>query len=168
MVNLGKKFSKIYDKNVEKIYRFVFLKVNSRQKAEDITSQVFTKGWEFFKTEDKKIKNPSAFLYQIARNLIVDFYRKKGKIQVVSTEEAKQMSDPSVDLTEAAKIDSEVRLVKECLQNLKEDYKDVIILRYLDDLSTEEVAQIMNKSRGAVRVMLHRALKVLRKEVEES
>ncbi len=167
MSNQKKKFSKIYDKNVEKIYRFVFLKVSSQERAEDITSQVFTKGWESFRDGDKEIKNPSAFLYQIARNLVVDFYRQKGKAQIMSPEEAGDMSDPGIDLEKEANTDLEIEMVKKSLSSLKEDYKDVIILRYLDGFSTEEVAEVMGKSRGAVRVMLHRALKSLRKQIEE-
>ena len=76
MSDLKETFSQIYDQWIEKIFRFVFLKVNSEEVAQDLTSETFTRCWECFKNGDK-IDNPSAFLYQIARNLVVDFYRQE-------------------------------------------------------------------------------------------
>ena len=169
MANPKKKFSKIYDRYVEKIYRFVFLKVNSQETAEDLTSKVFLKGWEAFKkTENKgenKIDNPQAFLYQIARNLVVDHYREKGRTRIVSTEFTPQMADPRTNLEETAKTSSDLEIVKQAMQNLKGDYQEVIIWHYLDDLSISEIAKVLNKQEGAVRVMLHRALKALKNKL---
>src|SRR3989344_6691072 len=86
MSQLQQQFGKIYDKYIEKIYRFVFLKVDSQEIAEDLTSEVFTRGWESFKREKCDIKNMQAFLYQIARNLIVDHYREKAQKKFVPIE----------------------------------------------------------------------------------
>lgn len=185
MANPKKKFSKIYDQYVEKIYRFVFFRVNSQETAEDLTSKVFLKGWEAFKNKklirfaswrvaDKnqkeiqsqnEIKNPQAFLYQIARNLVIDYYREKGRTQIVSTEFIPQIADPRTNLEEIAKTNSDLEIVKQAMINLKEDYQEVIIWHYLDDLSISEIAEILNKQEGAVRVMLHRALKDLKNEL---
>ena len=84
MDSIHEQFSHIYDQNIEKIYRFVYLKVNSQEIAEDIVSKVFMKGWEAYQRDSAAIKNPSAFLYQIARNAVIDFYRQKGRSKVVS------------------------------------------------------------------------------------
>ncbi len=169
MANPKKKFGKIYDQYVEKIYRFVFLKVSSQEIAEDLTSKVFLKGWEAFrKTENKgenKIDNPQAFLYQIARNSVIDHYREKGRTRIISTELTPQMADPRTNLEEAAKTSSDLEIVKQAMQNLKGDYQEVIIWHYLDDLSISEIAKVLNKQEGAVRVMLHRALKALKNEL---
>ncbi len=88
MDKLKKTFSAIYDKYINKIYRFVFIKVNSQEIAEDLTSETFLRGWEAYKKASnphrQKIDNPSAFLYQIARNLVIDQYREKGRFQTGS------------------------------------------------------------------------------------
>lgn len=170
MPNNRKIFSKIYDQYIDKIYRFVFLKVSSQEIAQDITSETFLRGWKAFqksKTVDnkKKIENPQAFLYQIARNLIVDFYREKGKIQIVSAEYT-QIIDPQTNLEEEALLASDVDMVKLALANIREEYQEVIIWRYLDELSIPEMAETLNKSEEAVRVMLHRALKSLKNELK--
>lgn len=164
--NLKKEFSKIYDKYIDKIYRFIFFKVSTEGIAEDLSSETFLRGWEAFKNQKSngEIENPSAFLYQIARNLVIDFYRKKGQTQIVSAEYG-QIIDPRVDLQERVNKNSEFYQVKQALSNLKDDYQEVIVLRYLDDFPVSEIAKIMQKSEGAIRVMLHRALKALKKEL---
>jgi len=169
MANPKKKFSKIYDQYIGKIFRFVFLKVNSQETAEDLTSKVFLKGWEAFKGAEskggKKIDNPQAFLYQIARNLIIDHYREKGRTQTISTEFAPQIADPRTNLEETAKTNSDLAMVTQAMKSLKGDYQEIIIWHYLDDLSISEIAGMLNKQEGAVRVMLHRALKDLKNEL---
>ena len=163
---LQQEFSKIYDQYINKIYRFIFLKVNSQEIAEDLTSETFLRGWRTFREEEKEINNPPAFLYQIARNLVIDFYREKGKAQIISTEYA-QIYDFRENPEERALLSSDMEMVKRAIGNLKEDYQTAVICYYLDDLSAPEIAKIMNKPEGTVRVMLHRALKSLKGELCE-
>ena len=171
MNKLKKQFSKIYDKYIEKIYRFIFLKIGSEEIAQDLTSDTFLRGWKAFqKAQDPKnnykIENTQAFLYQIARNLIADHYRRKGKIKIVSAEN-RVITDFSVDLEKKAILSSDMKNIRLALNHLNEDYQNVIIWRYLDDFSTAEVAQIMNKSEPAIRVLLHRALKSLKDQINK-
>ncbi len=169
MDNYKEKFSEIYDQYIDKIYRFVYFKVSSEEVAEDITSKVFLKGWEAFQShglgEDREILNTSAFLYQIARNAVTDHYREKAKIKVISADIAPQIVAPGMGLEERAILSSEFQEVKLALQNLKQDYQDIIICHYIDDMKVPEIAEIMGKPQGTVRVMLHRGLKALQKEM---
>ena len=163
MANLRKVFSKIYDQYVDKIYRFIFLKVNSQEIAQDLTSETFLKGWESFKN-GTKIENPQAFLYKIARNLVIDFYREKGRVQIVSAENP-FIPDPSQNLEEKTLLKSDFENIKTALVNLKEEYQDIIIWYYLDDLPISEISQMLDRTEEATRVLLHRALNALKKEV---
>ncbi len=173
MVNYRKEFSKIYDKCIDKIYRFIFLKVNSQEIAQDLTSETFLKGWEAFKKSqnpghnNQKIENPSAFLYQIARNLVVDHYREKGKAQVISAEYT-PIIDPKQDLEEKSLLESDIGQVRLALTDLKEDYQNVIIWHYLDDLPISEVAKMLGRTEETTRVLLHRALKAIRNEINRT
>ncbi len=162
MSQLQRKFGEIYDKYIEKIYRFIFLKVNSQEIAEDLCSEVFTRGWESFKREKCDIKNIQAFLYQIARNLIVDHYRQKGQAQLVSTDSF-PIVEEGIDLEEKIIQKLEVNDVKAVLANINEDYREIIVWYYLDELSVPEIAKILDKSEEAVRVQIHRALEALRR-----
>lgn len=167
MSNPRKIFSGIYDQYIEKIYRFIFLKVNSQEVAQDLTSETFLKGWEAFKKSQspnpggEKIENIQAFLYQIARNLVTDFYREKGKTKIISAENMR-IIDPRDNLEEKATLNSDFEQIKANLANLKEDHQEVIILHYLNDLSIKEIAKTLNKPEGTIRVTLHRGLKELR------
>jgi RNA polymerase sigma-70 factor (ECF subfamily) len=169
MDNLKKKFSRIYNQYIDKIYRFVFLKVNSKDLAEDLTSETFLKGWEALQksqnSNKEEIKNISAFLYKIARNLITDHYREKGKAQIISADYVK-IGDPRINLEEKATLISDIDTIRSALVNLKEDYQDVIIWYYLEQFSISEISQILDKSEGAVRVLIHRALKALKDELK--
>ncbi len=168
MDNQKEQFSSIYDQYIEKIYRFVYLKVNSQEIAEDITSKVFLKGWEAFKNRQNPIENPGAFLYQIARNDVVDYYRHKGRNKVVSAEISPEMVDQTTDEQAKAIMASDINMVKSALTGLKKDYQDIIIWHYLDDMPVEEIAKLVGRPEGTVRVMLHRGLKDLKELIKES
>jgi len=166
MSNSKNKFSQIYDKYIEKVYRFVFLKVNSQEIAEDLTSEAFLRTWEVFKKDEDKIRNISAFLYKTARNLVIDHYRQKGRVTILTTEDV-PIIDESQDLKTDAEISSDMDLIRKHLIGLKDDYQNVIILRYLDDLPISEIAKIMDRTNGATRTLLHRAMSALREKIDE-
>ncbi len=173
MKNFKKTFIKIYDQYVDKIYRFIFLKVNSQEVAEDLCSETFLRVWQFFKNQNpdsktgKKIEKPSAFLYQIARNIVIDYYRQKARLQVVSVEDS-PINDPRQNLEEKAFLNSELEQIRNALAGLKEDYQNVIIWHYLDDLPIPEVANLLGRTESATRVLLHRALQSLRQKLNSA
>ncbi|MBI2053722.1 MAG: RNA polymerase sigma factor [Candidatus Staskawiczbacteria bacterium] len=174
MDNIKEQFGEIYDQYIEKIYRFVYLKVDSEEAAEDLTSKVFLKGWEAYKNQksdaanSKEILNPGAFLYQIARNTVIDYYREKGKVKIVSTESTAAIADPRTDFQHKAAVNLDIGNIKSAMQKLKKDYQDVIIWHYLDDMPIAKIARTLGKPEGTIRVMLHRGLKELKDIVQES
>jgi RNA polymerase sigma-70 factor (ECF subfamily) len=167
MDKLKKEFSKIYDKYVEKIFRFVFLKVNSKEIAEDLTSETFLRTWEVFRNGNQKIENISAFLYQTARNLITDYYREKGKVQIISPDLGRPIADPRQNLEKQAILNSEMERVRKALSELDEDYQNAIIWYYLDELPIQEVANLLDRTVPATRVLISRAIKALREKLEK-
>jgi len=160
------KFSKIYDSYVESIYRFIFIKVNSQAIAEDLTSEVFSKSWQVFQEKEKpEIRNPRAFLYITARHLVIDFYRTKKQKQTVSIEDSREIEDTSEKLEEKENIRSDMALVYDKLKDLSHDYQNVIILRFVEELSIGEISEVLDKSKGATRVLLHRAMGQLKEKM---
>lgn len=160
-----KKFSKIYNKHIDKLYRFVFLKVSSVEIAEDVTAQVFTKGWRKFKS-GAKIDNLSAYLFQIARAEIANHYRQSAKYKIISTE-AVEVIEEGPTIEEEQQIKGQVENMEQYLGQLKEEYQDVLILRYIDGYSIEDIALMMDKKEGTVRVLMHRALQALREKMDK-
>jgi len=156
-------FSQVYDEYVPKIYRFIYLKVSTKEIAEDLSSEVFMRVWkEFTKTD---IDNIQAFLYKVARNVLADHYRSQ-KVKIVSVEKVTTILLEKGSLEDQAQISSDMEQVREALLNLKDDYQNYVIWRYLDELSVPEIAQITGKSQQSVRVGVHRALRALKGHLE--
>lgn len=159
-------YGQFYDLYVTRIYRFVFFKVNSVSDAQDITSEVFLKLWQYIK-EGKEVKNLNAFTYMIARNKVIDFYRQKSRMDEPMGEEHINIPDDEKDMLKQQIIENDLSDALKGIENLKDEYKEVIILKYLDELSSKEIAQVLSKSGGATRVLLHRAMKALKENIDE-
>ena len=164
MDNLKEQFGQIYDQYIEKIYRFVYLKVNSQEIAEDITSKVFLNGWESY-SKNPAILNMNAFLYRIARNAVTDYYRESSRTKLVPVENVAEFIDPKVNIHDTVVLSSDIEEIKSAISKLKKDHQDVIILHYLEDMSIQEISQVLEKTPVSVRVTLHRGLKALKEQI---
>ncbi len=161
-------FAKLYDLHVERIYRFIFFKVSNKEDAEDLTSDVFLKTWNYLIEPDRDVHSFNGLIYRIARNSVVDLYRARAKKQECALEEViERVSDQDVNLIKAVdtKMQSEQLLVH--LKKLKQEYQEVLQLRYIEELTIAEIADILEKRKNTVRVTVHRALKKL-KELSSS
>ncbi|MBU0545932.1 RNA polymerase sigma factor [Patescibacteria group bacterium] len=161
-------FAKLYDQYVKRIYRFVFFKVSNHEEAEDITSEVFLKAWHYI-NENKEVNSFSGLLYRIARNCIIDFYRaRSAKPEFLNKEsEELEIGDGGRWYADVSnKVEAEKILI--ALKKLKQEYQEVITLRYVDELEISEIAEITGKGGVAVRVTLHRAIKKLKEIITVS
>lgn len=157
-------FGQIYDFYVTRIYRFVFLKTGNKENAEDLTSETFLKFWRYIRKTDIRRESVEPVLYRIARNLVIDFYRKKEIITEELDETiANRISDEQQDYISRMINRDEVKSMMEALRELKDEYQEIIILRFVEELELEEIAVITGKSNGSVRVLSHRAIKALEK-----
>lgn len=159
-------FGALYDHYQAMIYRFVMVKVGSREEAEDITHQVFLSAWQ--KVEGYKHRGYpfSSWLYQIARNSVIDHYRAKKNDVSLEKLDPELSIIPAVahfDLSEKLQMEKVHGAIKE----LKPDHQDVIIMRFVEELSLKETAAVLKKSEGAVKLIQHRAIKELKKKLGE-
>lgn len=161
-------FSKVYDLYVERIYRFIYFKVSRQEEAQDLTSEVFLKTWQYI-IDGKEIKNLNAFLYKIARNLVIDHYRKESKREISLDKEAIEQQEMTAVLDQLKQVEAkiEVEKIEEKLKGLKDEYREVIILRFVEGLAIKEIAEIVEKKSGAVRVILYRAINTLKDLMSE-
>ncbi|MEK7506188.1 MAG: sigma-70 family RNA polymerase sigma factor [Patescibacteria group bacterium] len=160
-------FGQLYDKYMPAIYRFVFLKVGGQKaQAEDICHEVFLSAWQSIGKYQFKGYPFSSWLYRIAGNAVIDYYRtKKPNISLELVPEEAMVHETSL----AEKLDdqADLRTVKFCLKKLEPSYQDVLIMKFVEELSNKEIAAAVEKSEGAVRVIQHRALKQLKKYIED-
>jgi RNA polymerase sigma-70 factor (ECF subfamily) len=158
-------FAEIYDLFVEPLYRFIYFKVNNKEEAQDLTSEVFLKAWNSAQNKGELVvKTLPAFLYRIARNTVIDHYRKK-KNDYSLDDLVESGNEPTNDQDPDQEFDANLDLatLETALHELKDEYREVIVLRYVEDLSTTEIAAILDKNKGAVRVLQYRAQEALKK-----
>lgn len=161
-------FGELYDFYAPRIFRFIRIKVRSQTLAEDLSSESFLRIWEYLQEEGKEIEESfQALLYKIARNLITDFYKRKSYSQEVFLDEDFKEFFENQPVRDEIASKEEAEYIHKALINMKEEYQNVIIWYYIESLSISEIAKIMSKSQGAIRVLIHRALKSLKKHLQE-
>ncbi len=161
-------FEALYTKYSDKIYRYVYLNVSDPYLSEDIVSEVFLRVWK--RWSSIRLDFIQALLYKIAKNIVVDHYRKKKNRRQLSLEESIEKGfEPfyEQEFIEKIHLDDSIKRLNEQLKLLPKNLSDVIILRFVEDLSAKEVGEILNTSEVNVRVLQYRAIKKL-KEVMKS
>jgi RNA polymerase sigma-70 factor (ECF subfamily) len=154
-----KAFGRLYDLYVEKIYKYVYYKSGRTDEAEDLTALVFLKAWEAIPHYRWEGYPFSTWLYRIAHNQVIDYYRTHRETFPFDSARARVSSNDPVEEAERSFASDKVRTA---LQHLTYDQRRVIILRFLEGYSTTEVAAIMDKDPDAIRALQHRALRALR------
>jgi RNA polymerase sigma-70 factor (ECF subfamily) len=157
-------FGLLYDKYQPKLFRFIFLKVSQREEAEDLTHQVFLSAWQNIETFEDQGLPLSSWLYKIARNKVIDFYRTKKQITSIES-----IPDEILSISTENQLDTKigVETVYKALQKLPSDYQEIILMRFIEGLSPTEISKITGKNNGAVRVLQFRALRQLKKSLEQ-
>lgn len=144
----------IYDANAPRIYRYIYHRLGNQALAQDLTSEVFIRWLGTRTTPD----NLPAFLYRIAHNLVVDHLRRNPPAGPLDENMAAGHGDP----VQSAELDVERSRVRRALRRLTPEQEQVIVLKFLEGLSNEEIAQVVGKPVGAVKALQHRAMANLR------
>jgi RNA polymerase sigma-70 factor (ECF subfamily) len=155
-------FAQIYQVYAKPISRFISLKVGGREQVEDLTTDTFIKAWQYLQ-QVQSVDNLKALLYKVARSVVVDHYRKTGAKEVVSLDaEEGELLEPMDERAADLPDHVDIQLIVARLPELRNDYRDVLVLKYVEHLDTEQIADVMGISKGHVRVLTHRALLALK------
>jgi RNA polymerase sigma-70 factor (ECF subfamily) len=150
-------FGDLYMLHLDSIYRYVFHRVADRMEAEDLTEQVFLKAWKAMGRYRHGGSPFSSWLYRIAHNAVIDYYRSSREVQPLDSV-SRTLADDALGLEERAIKGSETARLHEAIGLLSAVRQEVIILRFVEGLSHGQVAEILGRSEGAIRVLQHRAL----------
>ena len=158
-------FGRLYDMHVDRVYRHIYYRVGNEADAQDLTQQVFLKAWQAIGRYKKMASPFVAWLMTISHNLVIDFYRTRKDRAYLEAEVLADDSLPSPERAAEASIEQQ-RLRKAILQ-LGGDEQQVVMLRFIEGFEFAEIASLLRKKEGNIRVILHRALVKLRSILEK-
>ena len=157
-------YGQLYKTYYARIYRFCRINLSNNEAAEDVCQGVFIRAWKALPTFSEKNGGTfQAYIFRIARNLIIDISRKKKEVPI----ENAQYLATDEDLLENLDRKNEIESVRNALGQLKEYDRQIIILRYFEDLSHAETASIMGIRQGALRVRTMRLLQKLKELIRK-
>lgn len=159
---MQKEFELIYSAESDAVFRFCLLRTSDHDLALDLTQDTFMRFWNTL-CKDKKIKNCRAFLFAVARNLIIDWYRKKKSVSlegmlIEGSEDKSEILSSSAGI----EIEAEAKSLVRQINALDETYRDAVYLRCVEGLKPKEIAEIIGESANVVSVRINRGLRLLR------
>jgi len=164
------RFLKAFEEYNDALFRHALLRISNREKAIDLVHDTFTKVWSYIR-DGYEIDTFRPFLYKVLNNLIIDEYRKRKEVSLdamlevdgVNEGSFEELSESSVEVL-AATIDG--RKAFELLEELPDQYREVILLRFVDQLGPREISELTEESENVISVRIHRGLKLLRQKIE--
>jgi len=160
-------FEILYNQYLEPIYRYVYFRVEDEKEAEDLTEEVFIRAWEGLPRYQHGKYPFMSWVYRIAHNLLVDYHRKRKTMQISETQ-LRYIGASTSSIEEQAAQNHTHGLLHQAIGRLNADEQQVILLRFIQGLSHQEISAIIGKSEGACRVIQHRALTNLSRYLKHS
>jgi len=157
-------FSGLYEKYLPKVFSYVSYRVEEKEIAEDITSAIFEKAVAKYSSYDEKKAGFSTWIFTIARNAIIDYYRSRDKEQEYRKEAKIQIMVLSTSIEEEVARTEDIKKLKMCLKKLGEKEQEIITLKFSSEMNNREIAGVTGLSESNVGTILCRAIKKLRDE----
>lgn len=145
----------LYDRFAPELYRYIYHRLGAKTFAEDLTAEVFVRVLNMPRAPN----DWRAYLYRIAHNLVIDSLRKNPQVLERADE---FLIDEKNDPVERAELAEEKRRLRKAIARLTPEQQQVVVLKFIEEMSNAEVARILNKPEGAVKALQHRALTNLR------
>lgn len=158
-------FGHLYEAYLDRIYRYIYFRVTDEQTAEDLISQVFTKAWENLDRYQPSGRPFIAWLYTIAHNTVIDHYRTRK--DTVAIENTLSLASDAPGPDEQVELHFETDNLRGALLTLTPEQQQVVVLKFIAGMTTDEIAAQLHKSAGAIRALQMRALQALAKQMEK-
>jgi len=151
-------FESIFTEYSDVIYRFCLYKTSDKNVAYDLTQDTFLRLWKAM-LSGAEVEKPKQYVYQIARNLVIDYYKKAKAVSLDALEE--EGFEPR-ETSVGAEIQSELILLREAIDKLEQDYREILYMRFIEDMGVNEIAETLGLSPNLVSVRINRGKKKLR------
>lgn len=160
-------FSQLYEQYVTRIYNYIYYRTGNPPESEDLTARVFHRALHHITHYDNRGVPFSAWLYRIAHNLVANWHRDNSRRKEVPLEDYTQQPHRSL-APEASVVDTqEMEALLKVIRRMPPERQQLLILKFVEDLSNAEVAMIMMRSEGAIKSLYHRTLMALRDELSK-
>lgn len=160
-------FEDIYEQYCPRVFKFVSYRLNDREAAQDVTSDIFLKVYNHQSHYDPRRGNFEVWLFSIASNTVKDYYRKKSRFRWLPLIHAKDIPAPGESAEEHLEKEEETAYLRKCIARQQPRDQLILSYKYGAELSNKDIAQLMNTTPNHVGVILHRLLKKLKEEMEE-
>ena len=158
-------FGMLYERYVDRIFNYVYYRTGNLHDAEDLTARVFQRAMNHIQNYTDRGVPFSAWLYRIAHNLVANWHRDRSRKQEIPINDLPVLPSrgdhPETRLMHSQDQDSLLRLIR----RLPPDRQQLLILKFVEDMSNAEIGQIMGRSEGAVKSLYHRTLLALRDQI---
>ena len=155
-------FGILYQENIKRIYTYIYYRTGNIHDAEDLTARVFQRALNHI-TKYKRTDVPfSAWLYRIAHNLVANWHRDCDRKKEVNLEECSELRFRDDSLESTIEKNQEVERLLKAIRKMPDNRQTLLILKYVEEMTNQEIGQIMGKSEGAIKSLYHRTLNELR------
>jgi RNA polymerase sigma-70 factor (ECF subfamily) len=162
----GAAFATLYRRYVDRVYGYAFYQLGDHHDAEDATERIFLAAFRALPDFNDQGSSFRAWLFRIAHNTIANAHRSRARKRTERLPDDFERPAPDADPAGQVALADELREIRRVVAAMPDDRRQVILLRFVDDLSTNEIAQVLDRSPGAVRVLLHRSLRELAARLE--
>ncbi|MEK7554686.1 MAG: sigma-70 family RNA polymerase sigma factor [Patescibacteria group bacterium] len=161
----GEAFGMLYEQYFTPVYRYIYFRVRRKEEAEDLTQTVFVKAFEAMPRFRDIGKDPLAFFFTVARNTVINHWRKKHDVLPDDPDATfRSVPDSGPGPERSAETNERLRLVWGAMSELTKEQREVITLRFVNELSNREIAAMLGKTEEAIRQLQARGLKSIRKQ----
>ncbi|MCR4261058.1 MAG: sigma-70 family RNA polymerase sigma factor [Candidatus Colwellbacteria bacterium] len=166
---LKQEFAKAYDDFADAIFRHCYFRLSNRERAKELMQETFMRTWGYIqKGNTIELSKIKPFLYKTASNLIIDEYRRnKNELSLDNLKEDGFEIAEEAEIERGVDMRIELEKMKKVLDHLDDKHREVIVMRYIDNLEPKEIAEVLNDTPNNVSVKINRGIKQIRKYIED-
>ncbi len=158
-------FGQLYERYVDRIYNYVFYRTGDSHEAEDLTARVFYRALAHMDEYRQRGAPFAAWLYRIAHNLVANWHRDRSRRHDIPLDDLVSLAEKKEGPDRLAERDEDARLLLDAMARLPAERQQLLILKFTEDMSNAEIAQVMGRSEGAIKSLYHRTLIALRDDL---
>jgi RNA polymerase sigma-70 factor (ECF subfamily) len=159
-------FGELYERNVDRIYHYIYYRIGNTEDAEDLTARTFYQALDNIQRYVEKGVPFVAWLYRIAHNLVANYHRARGRWKIASLDDLEVTARPAERPDKAAETNERLRALWLAIYRQPEERQRLLIMKFADRLSNQEIGRVMGRTESSIKSLYFRTLKSLKADLE--